>query len=233
MKKIKVISIMILFLLLCSCTKGSLHSEEELLEYADDIICNPRTNEKCNLKDKYKVKKIQETDEERTLILKLNDIDLEFEVKSYPYCTGDIDGSCFTYEYRMTDTYSNKLFLYYIDEYNKTINYEMTQCNKNPNRETCNDYLIIRNKKELQEFIDYYKGFINYINKQELLLPTNSFGIDIEVDNAQYKSYHLNIGIELLDGKYYPVYYRDYAPLDGEVETYLSNYLYKNGIELN
>ncbi|MBR6133667.1 MAG: hypothetical protein IKQ29_02990 [Bacilli bacterium] len=240
MKKIKIIIVLFLFLLLSSCgIKGELHTEEELREYTDDLICNPRTEQKCDLKNKYILEKILEKNEEdrevdkRTLLLKLKGLDLEFETTSSLHCTETFDATCTEEEYQMTSNYSEKIFEYYITEYEKIINYNERLCYEiNRNNETkCDiDSFVINNKEELNYFIEFYKGLLNYLNNQEYKVPTHIISINIKSNN---RTYYLSLGIELLDNQYYPIYESSNVPLDGNIETYIDNYLYKEGIQLN
>ena len=236
MKKIKIIIVLFLFLLLSSCgLKGELHTEEELKEFTDNLICNPRTEQKCNIKNKYKIEKVTENDEsnERILHLKLKDLDVEFETKSYIQCTEYFDATCTGSEYQMISNYSEKLFEYYINEYEKNINYNNKLCYQLNSSEgpTCDlDTFLITNKEEMNYFIEFYKGLIDYLNNQEYKVSTQNISINIKDIN---RTHYFDIGIELLEDKYYPIYKSDYIPLDGNIETYIDNYLYLEQIQIN
>ena len=230
MKKIKISIVLFLIIILCSCgIKGKLHTEEEIEEYVDELECNKRTHESCNLKGRYKLVKIQETDSERTLILNVKDTDLEFEAKSYPACTGSIDGSCFESTYTIDSNYGTKAYNYLIDLYNKKINYKDELCYKYTNDSECSYSLQIKDKQDLEYFLIYYRVLIEYKNKKKIVLPESTISIVVPSNN---RNNYLDIGIEYIKGKYYPYYSSQYVPLDGNIETYIGNFLKINGIEL-
>ncbi len=79
-------------------------------------------------------------------------------------------------------------------------------------------------------FIKFYKELLDYLNNQKYKISTQNININIKINN---KTYYFEIGIELIDNKYYPVYKSSYVPLDGKIETYIDNYLYIEGIQLN
>ena len=223
----KIIILLIFILLLTSCgIKGNLHKEEELYEYTDNLICNTRTEESCNLKDKYKLVRLSEKDEERTLELKLKDKELYFETTSSLHCTGSIDGSCFESTYKITSTYQYESYKYLIKEYEKEINYNNEYCEL-VNNECSLTMFRIKSKKDLEYIINYYKGFIKYLNNQDII--TTPLDIIVYIGD-KYDS--LRLGIEYLNKKYVPLYEGTDIPLDGNIDTYINNYLYRKGITL-
>lgn len=166
----------------------------------------------------------------KKITFKVKDTDFVFDI--YPeYGCGNggfcIDGSCgcFIRKYHLVS--NAVLGTYFIEQYNKSINYDNRYCSGNCYK----TILYTNNKSDLMGIIDYLNGLLDYINNlstnNKKLIKSNS-SIAIQITNANY----LDVAFVEENGIYHMKFDEDYEPADGKLETYVNNYLVSNNIYL-
>lgn len=234
MKKYKILILLILFLLLCGCERGTVHEYEEFIDYVDYKDCEYSVL--CGLKDKYDVISDEEgTDkagrEKRTLTLKIKNTDLTFTVTSASVCTGSIDASCFEHTYELIDDYNLKASEYYLAEVKKSLNYNDELCDTTYANINCNYAFNIKTQEELNLIIKYMNQFLDIANSLDFkFIESKQNYFYLTFDKTNYKS--LRIDIIYKDGKYTYKYEDEYKPIDDEVSTYINNYLQEQNLFL-
>jgi len=218
---------------------GELHEYGDFINYVDNLECD--FNDKkysCNLKNKYeKVSDVIDFDEEnqetRTITFKIKGTDLIFSVKSYLQCTSGIDDGCFKYTYQLSDNFQNAAFDYYITEYNKIIGYDNKYCDRLEN--SCiNGTFNIKSYVDLEYVINYMNGFIDYANNIDFkfISEYESFNINFEKISESGSYYRLYLFFDIVNDKYTYKFKDEYMPADGNIETYIENYMNENKIVL-
>ena len=219
-----VIVVIIIFAIRGWQYSGHIHSEKEFTNYVDNLDCTVNKKEQlCNLKGKYEIVSTKDGADKigktKTMTFKIKNTNLTFDVVSAYHCKDSIDGSCFGYQYRLSDNYKMKDKEYYVIEYNRTIGYNDQFCYSYNDSKCYELDFTIKSQADLKYVFDYIKGFIDYVNK-----------LDIKIIDGYYDS--ISIYFDIDGDKYTYRFWDKYQPSDGTMETYVKNYLTDKGIEL-
>ena len=218
---------------------GELHEYEDFINYVESLDCDINDKEySCNLKNKYeKVSDVTDFDKEnqetRTITFKIKETDLIFSVNSSLHCTSGIDDGCFKYTYELSDNFKYAAFDYYITEYNEMINYDNRYCYQL--KDNCiNAAFNIKSYSDLEYVINYMNGFINYVNTLDFKFidEYENFNINFEKTSKSGSYYSLYIDFDIVDNEYTYKFKNEYMPADGNIETYIKNYMNENKIVL-
>ena len=196
------------FLVLCmtGCGKhGELHEYDDFIGYVDNMQCGAKNRYvSCNLGGKYELVGTYDGRDEngeqmRTYSFKLKNDDILFDIISQYMCTGDIDGSCFDYTYSLNGfDYYEKAEKYHINKFNERFDYYNKMHNYPYN--FYDDFLERFNViivDELNFVIDYFNGYLDYINELDgSLFYSFSVGywiLDITNNNAVIQGIYLGV----------------------------------------
>ena len=234
-------------LFVAGCGKhGKLHEYDDFINYVNNLQCG--TNDKklnCGLEGKYEVisdktENITEEDigyshgvvgsKKRILTFEIKNTNLTFDVVSRYVCTGDIDGNCYDYTYQLSDNFRYNAFEYYLNEYNKQVDFDNELTYSPEMGEYDSRRFNIKNQSELTYIINYMNGFLDYVNSLNF-----KFIDDYEEFNIKFTEYDdLAIYFDIDENGQYTYKFRDdYYPSDEKLETYIYNYMNAKKIVLN
>lgn len=224
--------------------EGKLHDTDDFINYVDNLMCE--TNNKkysCGLKNNYEIVfdeygKDENFNETRTMYFKLKNSDFVFYVKSAYHCTksASLDASsvCRKYTYDLSSNYRYSISEYYVEEYNKIIEYNDNLCYRNQNTDKClSGYFYIDTYDDLYYIIDYMNRFLNYINSFDVKIIDNYvFHLNFPKIYNNGANYSLYLYFDIVNNKYIYRFMDEYKPVDVNIETYLKNYMSANEITL-
>lgn len=232
------------FLMLCmtGCGKhGEIHEYDDVVVYVDNMDCG--THDKyvsCNLFGKFELVDTNDEidykdDPVRTFTLKHKEDGFSFDIISSYSCTNglSIDGSCYDYTcYLNGYDYYEKAEKYHINKFNERFDYYNKMHNYSYN--FYDDYFERFNVitvDELYFVIDYFNSYLDYVN-----------GLDYKFFDDKYLPFSIHFlayshGCPLYvdldeNNKYIFKFDDEYYPDDGKLETYIYNFMNKNGINL-
>ncbi len=242
-------------LFVAGCGKhGKLHEYDDFINYVNNLQCG--MNDKkldCGLEGKYEVisnktENITEEDiryshgvvgsKKRILTFEIKNTNLTFDVLSRYVCTGDIDGSCFDYTYQLSDNFHYKAFEYYLNEYNKKVDFDNKLQYYSPGMgKYFSGWFDIKKQSELTYIINYMNGFLDYANSLNFKFIDDYEKFNIEFTEYKYENganYNLSIYFDIDENGQYTYKFRDdYYPSDEKLETYIYNYMNAEKIVFN
>ena len=225
---------------------GRLHEYDDFIKYVNNLQCGMNSRKvSCNLEGKYELTNIEEGKDDdgkktRTYTFKIKDSNLSFNVYSQYFCTGSIDGTCFDYTYTLMDSYHVEAFKYYLNDYNKKVGFDdrLQYYFGDEIKEPLIGSFDIKTSDDLIYIINYMKGFLDYANdlNMKFLGKGEDFIINFTENKYGYDNswvYSLSIYFDIDENdKYIYKFKDDYYPEDGKLDTYIYNYMDKNGITL-
>lgn len=225
---------------------GELHEYDDFVSYVNNMSCS--VNDKfvpCNLRDKFEVVHIYDDvdykgDPMRTYTFKLKDDDFSFDVISSYSCTDglSIDGSCYDYTcYLDGYDYYEKAQIYHINRFNEE--FDLNNKLKNYSYDFYDTSIDsqkrfkVRTVDELYFVIDYFNSYLDYANELDYKFFGFNYSLPFAIDFANYGHVFGGFDVGLDENNKYIFKFRDeYYPNDGKLETYIHNFMNKNGIYL-
>ena len=237
------------FLMLCitGCGKhGEIHEYDEVVVFVNNMECGSHDKHvSCNLNGKFElVDTNDETDYKgdpvRTYTLKHKEDGFSFDIISHYACTDgmSIDGSCNDYTcYLNGNDYYDKAGKYHIERFNEE--FDLNNKLKNYSYDFYDTSIDsqksfkVRTVDELSFVIDYFNSYLDYVNGLDYKFFGFNSSLPFAIDFANYGYVYGGFAVEMGENNKYIFKFNDeYYPDDKKLETYIYNYMNKNGIYL-